>query len=1048
MKPSSGSSIPSNGSLHKQPTKPTVHPVIPVNQDVKAYFAEKVLDSSQPWLLSPEIPSPDEIMGAGSETEFVDLLPNRIVGPWNSKNEYLKAHYELLREDSVAPLRDAVAYFREDPEMQDTNIVSIYEKVHIVGITFTQQGVATRIRFSTIRSGKNIVWEYSKRLQTGTIVALSPAVDSFRNKCVIAVVAARPLNGVKQCPPEIDIYCARSVDAEFDPHQEWVMVEAKDGYFESMRHTMTALQKMSREKFPLAEQICLLHPNTETPEYVKAGPVMDIQSAISPSEEEGKINVLEHWPKYPTGDLDATQWSALEQMLTKSLAVIQGPPGTGKTFVSVIALRILLSNMNPGDPPIIIASQTNHALDQLLRHVSRFERNYIRLGGRSNDPEIKKRTLFEVRQNEPIATIQGSVLGQAQRRYNKYHHTVADLLQNFSVENDGALLPPELFTTYGLLTATQCDSLERGTKGWIRPNHEEDANPLVAWLGEQVFPFEVHYSTENFGFDEDEIDLEYEQLRELEAEQGIEEEDREVLKGPFICLRERFCGQSTSASEEANQKYLKEPDLWKIPVKARGGVYNTLRKLLKDKIRQKFQSLVTLITNNCKDLRIGKWERDNYLLRDAKLIGMTTTGLSKYRALVSSLKARVVLIEEAAEAIEAPIAAACLDSLQHMILVGDHQQLRGSCSVQDLQGEPFFLDISMFERLVNNGIQYETLRRQRRMVPEIRRLLEPIYGELHDHESVLERPRVPGMGDVRSYFFSHNWPESNDSLSSKYNEKEAEMIIGFFMHLVLNGVAVKDITVLTFYNGQRKRLLKLFKENSYLQGQYVNVVTVDSFQGEENEVVILSLVRSGRPTIGFLSIENRVCVALSRARNGFYIFGDSTTLADADSLWWQVVALMGAKNPKRRLGFYLPLTCTKHENVIYKKDPSDWDTAYGGCDLSCNERLGCGHRCPLSCHSFSHDQVKCIEVCDRQMRCGHKCDNPCYEIHTCFCGCPLNSAIECNTEAVEGLLSRKDGCIFEDDSHRQAAIRSYQAFAKGGSKEQDEQLLRMAELRM
>jgi helicase required for RNAi-mediated heterochromatin assembly 1 len=99
----------------------------------------------------------------------------------------------------------------------------------------------------------------------------------------------------------------------------------------------------------------------------------------------------------------------------------------------------------------------------------------------------------------------------------------------------------------------------------------------------------------------------------------------------------------------------------------------------------------------------------------------------------------------------------------------------------------------------------------------------------------------------------------------------------------------------------------------------VNVVTVDSFQGEENEIVILSLVRSGRPTIGFLSIENRVCVALSRARTGFYMFGDSTALADADSLWWQVVTLMGGKNPKRRLGFYLPLTCTKHENVIYKK---------------------------------------------------------------------------------------------------------------------------------
>lgn len=61
-------------------------------------------------------------------------------------------------------------------------------------------------------------------------------------------MAARPLNGVKQHPPEIDIYFARSIDADFDPHQEWVMVEARDGYFESMRHTMTALQKMSRER--------------------------------------------------------------------------------------------------------------------------------------------------------------------------------------------------------------------------------------------------------------------------------------------------------------------------------------------------------------------------------------------------------------------------------------------------------------------------------------------------------------------------------------------------------------------------------------------------------------------------------------------------------------------------------------------------------------------------------------------------------------------------------------------------------------------------------
>ncbi|KAF7587112.1 hypothetical protein BBP40_007703 [Aspergillus hancockii] len=867
-------SLPFSGGLHKQFTRLGLGPIAPVNKNVKAYFDKPDLNNLDPWLLKPEIPSPDEVMGTESDVDVVELLPNRIDGPWKSKS-----------------------------------------------ITFAQQGLAFRIRFSTARSEKNIVWEYSKRLITGTIVALSPVKNSFKTKCVVAVVAARPLEGVKMHPSEIDIYFAQPEDSEFDPHQEWVMVEAKTGYYESMRHTMTALQKMDRETFPLAEHICLLHPNTEAPDYVKTNPVVDIQSIIDPSGKEGKFNLLEGWPKSPIGDLDATQWEALEQMLTQSFAVVQGPPGTGKTFVSVIALRILLANMKAGEPPIIIASQTNHALDQLLKHISQFEENYIRLGSRSNDPEIKKRTLFFVRQGGPAITIQGSVLRPASMSYKGFYHSISKLLRDFNIENADAPLSSELFAKHGLLTKDQCNHLAKGAKGWVRPNEEDDADPLVVWLDEQVAPFEVHYTAETFGFQDDEVDLEYEQIKELEAEQGIEEDDYENLKGPFISLREGFCGQNASISEEASRKYLRQPDMWKIPVKARGGVYDLLRKILKEKIREKLRRLATRYMENCKDLRIGKWERDNHILQDAKVIGMTTTGLSKYRGLVSSLKPKIVLIEEAAEAIEAPIAAAFLDSLQHMILVGDHQQLRGNCSVQELEGEPFFLDISMFERLVRNGIQYVSLRRQRRMAPEIRRLLEPIYGDLQDHDSVHQRPKIPGMGDIRSYFFSHDWPESNDSLASKYNEKEAEMILGFYIHLVLNGVEVKNITVLTFYNGQRKRLLKLFKEHPYLQGHYVKVVTVDSFQGEENEIVILSLVRSGKPNIGFLSIENRVCVALSRARSGFYIFGNSKSLADADMLWWRVIRIMEGDNPKRRLGFNLPLTCQKHKNVILKQGP-------------------------------------------------------------------------------------------------------------------------------
>ena len=70
----------------------------------------------------------------------------------------------------------------------------------------------------------------------------------------------------------------------------------------------------------------------------------------------------------------------------------------------------------------------------------------------------------------------------------------------------------------------------------------------------------------------------------------------------------------------------------------------------------------------------------------------------------------------------------------------------------------------------------------------------------------------------------------------------------------------------------------------------VRVSSVDNFQGEENDVILLSLVRNdgkgddarrrgGEGTIGFLSTSNRVCVALTRARNGLFVFGNAGLLS-------------------------------------------------------------------------------------------------------------------------------------------------------------------------
>lgn len=82
-------------------------------------------------------------------------------------------------------------------------------------------------------------------------MALSPAEPSdevFTKNSFVAVVANRSLDGVKQYPPEIDIFFANPNQMELDPQKEFVMVAAGHGYLEASRHTLRALQKMSTER--------------------------------------------------------------------------------------------------------------------------------------------------------------------------------------------------------------------------------------------------------------------------------------------------------------------------------------------------------------------------------------------------------------------------------------------------------------------------------------------------------------------------------------------------------------------------------------------------------------------------------------------------------------------------------------------------------------------------------------------------------------------------------------------------------------------------------
>lgn len=87
-----------------------------------------------------------------------------------------------------------------------------------------------------------------------------------------------------------------------------------------------------------------------------------------------------------------------------------------------------------------------------------------------------------------------------------------------------------------------------------------------------------------------------------------------------------------------------------------------------------------------------------------------------------------------------------------------------------------------------------------------------------------------------------------------------------------------------FYFQKRQILGKQFEAL-----KSVRITPVDNFQGEENKIILLSLVRSNNEgRAGFLSSEHRVCVALSRARDGFYIVGNMNCLEANNTIWPKV----------------------------------------------------------------------------------------------------------------------------------------------------------------
>ncbi|KAI4145818.1 MAG: hypothetical protein LQ340_006150 [Diploschistes diacapsis] len=690
----------------------------------------------------------------------------------------------------------------------------------------------------------------------------------------------------------------------------------------SFQPTLQAIQKMSRTlDLPFSQFIAshIQHAgDVELPApayFRKPGFAFDLETLTG--GEQLKLRLGQPFDDTilrERSTLDNAQRLATLNALRSCIALIQGPPGTGKSYTGVAIIKALLKNRKAAQlGPIICVCYTNHALDQLLEQlVKDGVEQLIRLGSRSKSELLQNLNLYHISKEVRPTKIEG---------YEKY----------------------QLYEKLDIVL----EEIEKLMQGLRDPAH---------WTNIKDY-LETHQNNH---------------FRQLFG-RGVDEQGFQEVKGKRFNVLNSWLKGSPKRMTSTRAV----PELLSIGLNDMSGLERrVLHQYWTQESTRELNGRFLHALDSYREIRDSlkkcHQELDLRCLLRAHVIGVTTTGLARNLDVLRRVRAKVVIIEEAGEVLEAHTLTAFLPSIEHAILIGDHEQLRPQINNYEFQhenprGTKFSLDISLFERLIHpqSGypkLLYSSLEVQRRMHPSISELIRStLYPKLQDHPSVSTYPEVDGMRK-RLFWLDHNKKEdtasSNPAQSfSKTNTWEVEMTTALVSHLVRQGIYQnEDIAVLTPYLGQLQKLKQRLRssfaivvgdrdlEDLEAKGleddsgnetvatagrvrkttllNALRIATVDNFQGEEAKVIIISLVRSNdERKCGFLKTSNRINVLLSRARHGMYIVGNAHT-ARCVPMWDDVITILENDG---NVGQALALCCPRHrETPIEVSEPDDF----------------------------------------------------------------------------------------------------------------------------
>ncbi len=553
----------------------------------------------------------------------------------------------------------------------------------------------------------------------------------------------------------------------------------------------------------------------------------------APSDDELDI--------YSDGDkkLNPSQKEAFKRVLGNGpISLLQGPPGTGKTWFIAALLHYLMTKERARR--ILLVSQAHEAVNNALEkglelcREKGVEFNAVRLGSESAV-------------SDSIRHLHASSIEQSYR-------------ERFKAEQKERIV--ELASALGLPKGFSTDFI--------------DLHLRLGMLSERIEKLQVRT-----GF-EDEV-----ALRSLDARIG-------ALTETFVDIARDVYGYEEVVP----------------PAKAVATIQLQLVEKYEIRSLEAIECLEKLIRLSAEWLRaLGSPDANfaEFLAKSRTVVAGTLVGIGYRGTGVVHNIFDWVIIDEAGRAAPSELAVA-MQAGHRVLLVGDHLQLpptfseevKESIQARYAVGGESSLFGSDFERIFDSSYGRKvgtSLLTQYRMAPDIGDLVSHCF-----YEGKLETGRgVPPKyyGLLPEYLSKEvTWidistlgkrgeEQSSDDGKSKWNETEARVVMELlrqiiesdeFMTFLEEDLQPQEppIGIICMYSKQRALIDRLKAEATWLgeARKLVKVDTVDSYQGKENRIIILSTVRNnpqGNP--GFLWSQNRINVAMSRAMERLYIVG-------------------------------------------------------------------------------------------------------------------------------------------------------------------------------